>query len=176
MKYVVNEKNKINLAFDLAKEIVLNNLNPLFLCVGTDKVISDSLAPIVAELLKHKYKIKNKVVGDLIYNINSKNLKNAVSEIKKKYPYNTIFLIDSTLGSFEDLGDVIFKKDGSIAGGLNGHIEKIGEYSILGISSCYGATNKILLNGTRLSLILKMANFIADAINLSNILKNNVFN
>ena len=175
MQYVVNEKNKINFAFDLAKEIVLNNLNPLFLCVGTDKVISDSLAPIVAELLKHKYKIKDKVVGDLIYNINSKNLEITVKEIKKKYQHNTIFLIDSTLGNIEDLGDVILKKEGSIAGGLNGHKEKIGDYSILGISSCYGATNKILLNGTRLSLVFKMANFIADAINLANILKTNVF-
>lgn len=176
MKYIVNEKNKINLAFDLAKEMVVNNLEPLFLCVGTDKVISDSVAPIVATLLKHKYKITSKVIGDLIYNINAHNLKKAVTEIKEKYPKNTIILIDSTIGNIEDLGDVIFKKGGSIAGGLNGHKEKVGDYSILGISSCYGVTNKTLLNGTRLSLILKMANFIADAINFSNVLKNNVFN
>lgn len=175
MQYTINEQNKINLAFDIAKEIVANNMDPIFLCVGTDKVISDSLAPIVAELLKSKYQTSYKIIGNLIYNINAKNLKFALEEIKLKYPKKTLFLIDSTLGNLEDLGDIIFKKGGSIAGALNNFTEEVGDYSILGVCSCYGVNNHILLNGTRLSLVFKMANFIADAINLSNILKDSVF-
>ena len=175
MKYIVNEKNKINLAFDIAKEIVINNLKPLFLFVGTDKVISDSLAPITAEILKQKYNSNLIIVGDLVFNVNAKNLVKTTKEIKEKYPNHTVFLVDSTLGNCEDLGDVIFKKGGSIAGGLNNHKEIVGDYSILGVSSCYGSTNRILINGTRLGIVLKMADFIADAIHLSQDLKRTVF-
>lgn len=154
--------------FDLSKDnhkkfvySLLNSLRgkemPIFLCVGSDKFVCDSLAPIVGEMLTKKYNIPAYVYGNLDYNINAKNLIQAINYIETMHPKNPIVLIDATLD--DNVGRIKLCK-GSFAGmGKLLPLKKIGDLSILGVvgKRC-GDFN---LNSTNLSLVMKLATFIS---------------
>lgn len=136
---------------------------PVFLCVGSDKFICDSLAPIVGEFLTKKYNINAYVYGGLDYNINASNLNLAINYIETEHPRSQIILIDATLG--DNVGKVIVS-NGSFAGlGKILPIRKYGDFSILGVVGNKGRNFE--LNSTRLNLVVKLSKFIAKGIALA---------
>lgn len=133
---------------------------PVFLCVGSDKFVSDSLAPIVSELLIKKYNIPAYVYGGLDYNINATNLTQAINYIETMHPRNPIVLIDATLG--EHVGKVLLTSGGFCGMGKILPLKKVGDISILGV---VGKNHKNFdLNSTRLSLVVSQAKFISQTI------------
>lgn len=133
---------------------------PVFLCVGSDKVIADSLAPIVGEILVHKYNVPAYVYGGLDYNINATNLAFVTNYVECEHPRSQIILIDATLS--DNVGKVIVT-NGSFAGlGKILPIRKIGNFSILGVVGKKG--RNFALNTTRLQLVKTLAHFIAKGI------------
>jgi putative sporulation protein YyaC len=152
---------------DFAYEIYLKldrNYRPVFLCVGSDKFVCDSLAPIVGELLTKKYNINAYVYGSLEYNINAHNLTTAINYIESEHPYSQIILIDATLG--EDVGNVKITNGAYVSFGNLLPIKKTGDFSILGIVGKKGQSFN--LNSTRLGLVYSLANFIAKGIVMAN--------
>lgn len=156
-----------NLTKDEQKEFVYTLLGklrgkemPIFLCVGSDKFVCDSLAPIVAEMLTKKYNIPAYVYGGLDYNINAHNLVQAVNYIQTIHPSNPIVLVDATL---DDNVGAIKLTDGGYAGMARVlPLKKIGDLGILGV---VGSRHKDFnLNSTKLSLVLKLAEFISLSI------------
>lgn len=130
---------------------------PVFLCVGSDKFVCDSLAPIVAETLRQEFNIDAYVYGGLDYNINANNLMESVCYVETVHPHSPIVLIDATLG--DEVGKVSLN-DGSFAGfGRSLPIKKIGTLSILGVVARKG--KDFNLNSTRLKVVLDMARFIS---------------
>lgn len=130
---------------------------PVFLCVGSDKYVCDSLAPMVAEMLKKKYNVQAYVYGGLDYNINAQNLTEAVNYVETEHPHSTIVLVDATLG--DNVGKVCLS-NGSFAGlGRALPIRKIGQISVLGVVGKRG--RNFDLNSTRLKVITDLAQFIA---------------
>ena len=136
---------------------------PVFLCVGSDKFVSDSLAPIIAEKLKKEFNIRAYVYGGLDYNINAHNLVGAINYIETEHPHNVIFLIDATLG--ENVGHVRLTRGSYPASGKCLPIKKMGEYSILGVVGKNSA--RFDLNSTRLKLVMQLSDFISSAIAIS---------
>ena len=133
---------------------------PIFLCVGSDKYVCDSLAPIISEMLTKKYNIPAYVYGGLDYNINANNLIQALSYIETEHPNNPKVLIDATLG--DNVGKVILTS-GSYAGmGKVLPIKKIGNFSILGVVNHKYKTFD--LNSTKLKAVLEIAKFISKGI------------
>ena len=130
---------------------------PIFLCVGSDKFVIDSLAPIVAEKLKLEYNVPAIVYGGLSYNINRSNVMEAVNYIETMHSNSSIILIDASLG--DNIGEIELKK--GVFAGLGRCIpnRKIGNISILGIVGRKVADFN--LNSTRLRYIVDMADFIA---------------
>ena len=128
------------------------------MCVGSDKFVCDSVAPIVAEILKNEYNIDAFVYGGLDYNINATNLSEAVNYIETVHPSKHIVLIDVTLG--ENVGNVILR-DGSFPGmGKSLPIRKVGMTSILAVVARKVA--KFDLNSVKLRNVMNMARFIAQ--------------
>lgn len=130
---------------------------PVFLCVGSDKFVSDSLAPIVSEMLTKKYNIPAYVYGGLDYNINATNLTYAVNYIETMHPRNPIVLIDATLS--EDVGKIMLTSGGFAGLGKVIPIKRVGDISILGVVG--RKSQNFDLNSTRLKLILEEAKFIS---------------
>ena len=156
MLFENNSEDLMLFAYHL-REKIKGKKTPVFLCVGSDKWVCDSLAPMVAEILKEEYKINAYVYGGLRYNINATNLMEAVHYIECVHSDRDIILIDATIG--EDVGKVKLV-EGSYAGmGRCLPIKKVGVLSILGVV----ARGKVdfSLNCVRLGKVVGLSRFIA---------------
>ena len=70
----------------LLSELNLGQVPPVILCIGTDRMIGDSLGPLVGSLLARKRKARLLVYGTLSQPVHALNLDETLNEIKKKHP------------------------------------------------------------------------------------------
>lgn len=162
MDFSLSNKSLKNMAYELLN-IYRKEGMPVFVCVGSDKYVCDSLAPIVAENLKKVYNIRAYVYGGLDYNINGTNISQAINYIETEHPYNSIVIIDATLG--DTVGRVKLTTSCYPAGGRTLPIRKMGVHSILGVVG--RNTTNFDLNTTRLRSVIKLSEFISKAVAMS---------
>ena len=152
--------NKIDSVSSEIKNKINTKIKPVFMCVGSDKYVADSLGPIVGEMLKKKYNINAYVYGSLDYNINAKNLNLCYNYIRTIHPRSQVIVIDATLG--EDVGNIKIT-DGVYAG--MGNIiptQKFGDLSVLGVVGKAGKDFR--LNSVKMQLIVEMSKIISEAL------------
>lgn len=162
-------------AWQLAKQMTLfleefftDSRQLILLCIGTDRVTGDSLGPLVGHHLK-KRRLKNvEIYGTLKEPVHALNLKETVSHIKTVSPDIPILAIDASLGCKEHLGFVTIQK-GAINPGAGVHksLDAVGDLSITGIVNLSGSFEQMILQTTRLSTVVTMAECIATAIFLA---------
>ena len=141
---------------------------PVFMCVGSDRVVGDSLAPIVSEYLIKKFKINAYVYGTLKNPITAKNINSAYSFIKMKHKNSKIIVVDATLANEDDVNFVKLERFGVVpAGFFNGGSSVMGDYSILGVVGSKTLTDKMFLSSVRINSVLAMAYFIALSIDFA---------
>ena len=137
---------------------------PIFVCIGSDLVLGDSLGPLVGTLLRKK-NILPFVYGTLNYPITAKEVQYAKNYVKLMHKNSTIIAIDAAVGSSQDVGQIKVIDKGIKPGlGVKKDLEEIGDVSIIGIVSSKSENNYNLYNLTRLNLIYKMAERIAEGI------------
>lgn len=158
------EKNKNLVAISLTNELLLAREKPVFLCVGSDKVVGDCLGVLVGELLKTKYKINGFIYGDLDNSVNAKNLKETIKKIKNNHPKSPIVLIDAILGEVDEVGQIKFYKSGAIPGGEFNSGTMVGDYSILAVVNAKGMDSLNFIKSVRLKTVVGMAEFVAESI------------
>ena len=152
-------QNLKDLAYAIYSQIY-SHKKPVFMCVGTDKVVADSLAPIVAEILRKKYTINAFVYGGINHNINATNLIECYNYITTIHSESHIVLVDAGLG--DNVGCVSVGS-GAYAGlGKNLPNIKFGNTSILGIVG--SSSRDFNLHTVKLKQILDMAEFISKSI------------
>lgn len=166
-----NSKKKelsLKMGLDLAY-LIRNEKEPIvIMCVGSDKVVGDSLAPIVGEYLTKKFKIKAYVYGTLKNPITAQNVVSAYNFIKIRHAKSKIVIIDATLSDSENINFVRLENNGIIPAGYFKNGNKImGDISILGIVGSNILTDKTFISGVRINLVVNMAFFIANAINFA---------
>ena len=158
------DKNKNLVAMSLVNELLTKEEKPVFLCVGTEKVVCDSVGVVVGEILKTKYKINGYVYGDFDNNVTAKNLLETVKNIKIQHPNSPIVLIDGILGENHEIGQVKFYPYGAIPSGVFHKGCLIGDYSILAVVDNKGIDGLSLLSSVKLGVVIRMAEFIAESI------------
>lgn len=105
------------------------NCEVIFFCIGTDRVIGDSLGPITGSLLIDKFG-KDIVYGDLYNNITYKNIEEKINEIKLKNKNPFIVAIDAALSTKENIGK-IFVDDGiNFGNSLGKNLSKVGDVGV----------------------------------------------
>ncbi len=166
-----NSKNKelsLKMGLDLAY-LIRNEIEPVvFMCVGSDKVVGDSLAPIVGEYLTKKFKIKAYVYGTLKNPITAQNVVSAYNFIKIRHAKSKIIMIDATLSDVEKINFVKLENNGIIPAGYFKNGNKImGDISILGVVGSNILTEQTFVSGVRINLVVGIAFFIATAINFA---------
>ena len=166
-----NSKNRelsLKMGLDFAY-LIRNEKEPIvFMCVGSDKVVGDSLAPIVGEYLTKKFKIKAYVYGSLKNPITAINVLSAYNYIKVKHPKSKLIIIDATLSDEENINFVRLENNGIIPAGYFKNGNKImGDISILGIVGSNILTDKTFISGVRINSVINIAYFIANAINFA---------
>ena len=140
----------------------------IFFCIGTDRVIGDSLGPIIGSLLIDRFGKEN-VYGDLYNNVTYKNIVSTLDKIKTEYDNPFIIAIDAALSTDKNIGK-IFVDDGINFGDcLWKNINKIGD---LGIKVVVGKDyndpklNFYCLQNIPLSKILKLSKKTFEGISL----------
>lgn len=142
----------------------------IILCVGSDRSTGDSLGPLVGYKLKPLLSIYKEIIvtGTLDDPVHAKNLEEKIDIINKNYTNPFIIAIDASLGQFNKIGYINIKNGPLRPGlGVNKKLPHIGHISITGVVNVGGMMEYVVLQNTRLSLVMKMAEVISRSIFLS---------
>lgn len=110
--------------------------NILFLCIGDSNIIGDSLGPLIGSFIKKnkssiKRNINIEVIGTMEIPIGYKKINNIIKNIEED---TFIIMIDSALGSENNIGKIIIDSSNLCAGkGLNKGKCLNGDITIRGI-------------------------------------------
>ena len=114
--FIIKLKRKISYS---TKEIV-------FVCIGSNKIIGDSIGPRIGSLLKQNTKLQ--IYGDMNNNISKyEEIKNISNKLKNKF----VIAIDSALSDYDDIGEIyVTNKRLKLAEGMNLNKGTIGDLCI----------------------------------------------
>lgn len=140
------------------------NKKPIFICIGSDLVLGDSLGPLVGTFLKNK-NIGSYIYGTLNFPITAKEVEYAGTYLKQMHPNSITIAIDAAIGESDDVGIIRVLDKGLKPGlGVNKKLGTVGDLSIVGVVASKSTQNYNLFNLTRLNLVYKMAETIASGI------------
>lgn len=169
MEYSFNVYNSLASGGEvLALKRILPELTdaPVIVCIGSDLSVGDSLGPVTGTKLKEKLKGYNVYVyGTLAKPITAHEVKYTNQFIKSTHPNSTIIAIDAAVGAAGDIGLIKVAKRGIKPGsGANKRLAKVGDVSIMGIVAEKSLFNYSLFSSTRLNIVYKMAEIIAEGV------------
>ena len=145
-------------------EINKQNKPLLILCIGSDLIVGDSLGPLIGTLLTKK-NIPAFVYGSLSNPITAKEVNYAKTYLSSMHPKSMVVAVDAAVGDTDDVGTIRVLEKGIKPGlGVNKNLKSIGDCSIIGIVAPKQKENHSLYNLTRLGLVYKMAEQIANGI------------
>ncbi len=139
--------------------------NFVIVCIGTDRSTGDSLGPLTGYKLKNLRYDNVHICGTLDDPVHAKNLSDVMENIKKVYKRPYIVAIDACLGTMEHVG-YITVGEGSIkpGAGVSKELSPVGDMYITGIVNFGGFMDFLILQNTRLNIVMKMAELISTGI------------
>jgi putative sporulation protein YyaC len=170
------ESSKPEATYKLSKE--LENLlakntysfnDIIVFCIGTDRSTGDCLGPLVGDKLSKIRLLHNVTVfGTLKEPVHAKNITEYTERIYDTFEHPFIIAIDASLGKTENIGKInLFRGPIFPGSGVNKNIIPVGDLSITGIVNISGFMEYIILQNTRLSLVMQMADIISMALYIS---------
>lgn len=140
----------------------------VFVCIGTDRSTGDALGPLVGSRLK-KYSFSDiHLFGTLDQPVHAMNLDATLQQIQSEYAHPYIVGIDACLGQAASVGCIQLGtgllKPGA---GVNKELPSVGDIHITGVVNVGGFMEYFVLQNTRLSLVMNMAETIAKGIYIS---------
>lgn len=134
-------------------------------CIGTDKAIFDSLAPLTGTFIKENNK-DIIVYGTLEYPIHALNITTRLKEINDNHKNSYVIGIDACLG--EKVGEITLRdKPIAPAKGVGKTLPEVGDCSIIGITKDENCEFLFTSSNTRLSLVYDMAKSISKIIEIT---------
>lgn len=157
----------------LARELgrCLDTHNPdrhrptVVLCIGTDRSTGDSLGPLVGTKLKDLARGLLHIYGTLDEPVHATNLTNTMAIIYKNHVNPFIIAIDACLGRLDSVGYISLGQGPLKPGaGVKKDLPEIGDIHLSGIVNVGGYMEFLVLQNTRLSLVMQMANRISSSL------------
>ncbi|WP_221567501.1 spore protease YyaC [Alkalihalobacillus sp. TS-13] len=142
----------------------------VIVCIGTDRSTGDSLGPLVGTKLKAKHSAHYEVYGTLEEPVHAVNLEERLEEIKGKHLNPFIIGIDACLGKLSSVG-MVSLGEGPVKPGaaVKKQLPPVGDIHLTGIVNVSGFMEYFVLQNTRLNLVMKMADLIAEGIYLASV-------
>ena len=160
---VFNKYSKTGI-FQALSEYNAKKNTPIIVCIGSDLVLGDSLGPLVGTFLRQK-NVGAYVYGTLNQPITAKEVEYAKTYISLMHPNSVVIAVDAAIGNGDDIGLIKIMNKGIKPGlGVDKKLGTIGDIGIIGIVAEKSLQNFNLYNLTRLNLVFKMAEVIADGI------------
>lgn len=140
--------------------------HPIILCIGTDRSTGDSLGPLtgwrLAPLLKG---LGAQLYGTVDEPVHAVNLEEIMKEIKPKAFRQPVIAVDACLGQVSSPGTILVENSPLRPGiGVRKNLPSVGDISISGIVNVGGFMEFQVLQNTRLSLVMRMAQLIANSL------------
>jgi putative sporulation protein YyaC len=158
---------------DLSRAITsrVRQINPkqnrplVLLCIGTDRSTGDCLGPLVgSKLILEKQNIFH-IYGTLEHPVHASNLEETMTKICQDIENPIIIAIDACLGNINNVGWINIGTGSLKPGaGVKKSLPCVGEIHITGIVNVGGFMEYLVLQNTRLNLVMQMANLIADGL------------
>ncbi|KAF0825669.1 spore protease YyaC [Cytobacillus firmus] len=144
--------------YSTSREIVI-------LCIGSDRSTGDSLGPLAGKVLKEK-NIPYPVYVTLKEPVHALNIKKVLKEIKETHHDPFIFGIDACLGDERQIGYILIREGSFIPGNaVKRALPSVGDYHLKAIVNTLDPLSPVhSLNSTRLYMVLKLAEIIAEII------------
>lgn len=135
----------------------------VILCIGTDRSTGDSLGPLTGSKLR-SFNPYPYIYGTLDEPVHASNLHDNIQIIQTRFNNPFIIAVDACLGRLESVGCISLGR-GSLKPGaaVNKDLPAVGNAYVTGIVNVSGFMEHLVLQSTRLSLVMKMADTIAHA-------------
>ncbi|MTI83517.1 MAG: spore protease YyaC [Firmicutes bacterium] len=140
----------------------VNKTRPvILLCIGTDRSTGDCLGPLVGSKMSTSGQEFFKVFGTLDQPVHASNLGGKLKEIQDNYQDPFIIALDACLGNLDNVGCITIG-DGSLqpGAGVNKRLPPVGHIHITGIVNVGGFMEYIVLQNTRLNIVMRIADTI----------------
>ena len=137
------------------------------LCIGTDRSTGDSLGPLTGTKLK-TMNLYPYVYGTLDEPVHATNLPSMVSFIQSSFAKPFIIAVDACLGKLENVGFVSLGQ-GPVKPGaaVNKDLPAVGNAYITGVVNVGGFMEHLVLQSTRLNLVMRMSDTIAHGLSFA---------
>ena len=162
-----------NAAGDLAAFLtgLLGELNPssfrpvVLLGIGTDRSTGDSLGPLVGSRVNELAPGLLPVFGTLDDPVHAVNLAEKTEAIQNAFPFPLIIAVDASLGQPQNVGAITIGRGHLKPGtGVHKDLPPVGDIFITGVVNIGGYLEYLVLQNTRLGLVMKMADCTARAV------------
>lgn len=137
----------------------------VLLCIGTDRSTGDALGPLTGTRLRALGLPASCVYGTLDDPVHATNLKDILTSIETGHHHPLLVPIDACLGKVDRVGNVNIRY-GTLSPGtaVKKDLPAVGEFHISGNVNVSGFLEHMVLQNTRLSVVMNMADIIARAV------------
>ncbi|KYZ75730.1 sporulation protein [Anaerosporomusa subterranea] len=157
--------------FDLASGIrlLVREVKPVgrevvVVCIGSDRSTGDSLGPLTGSKLQSLHRYPH-VFGTLDEPVHATNLAETLDRLHRQFESPFLIAVDACLGRLDSVGCVTIGKGALKPGAaVKKELPPVGDVYVTGIVNVGGFMEHLVLQSTRLQLVMKMAETIASAI------------
>lgn len=137
----------------------------LFFCIGTDRSTGDSLGPLTGTRLVSLGIDSSRVWGTLDSPVHAANLQESINRALAAFANPYIVAVDACLGRLESVGTITATRGPLRPGtGVSKTLPQVGHAHITGIVNVGGYMEYMVLQNTRLHLVMRMAEVIGCAL------------
>jgi putative sporulation protein YyaC len=135
------------------------------ICIGTDRSTGDALGPLVGSQLEKMDGSRLRIYGTLDEPVHAVNLQATLNQMQRELKHPRVIAVDACLGQLSSVGWIQVGSGPLRPGaGVNKRLPEVGQVHITGIVNVSGFMEYFVLQNTRLSIVMKMADIIANAI------------
>jgi len=137
----------------------------VIVCVGTDRSTGDSLGPLVGSSLAREASPHYELFGTLEEPVHAMNLSETLQKIHRSFRSPFVIAVDACLGQVSSVGCIQLGPGPVRPGaGVNKELPPVGDIHITGIVNVGGFMEYFVLQNTRLNLVMKMSEIIAQSL------------
>ncbi|KFN11990.1 putative sporulation protein YyaC [Paenibacillus macerans] len=137
----------------------------VIICIGTDRSTGDCLGPLVGTSLAKYNSPEFHLFGTLDEPVHAMNLKDTLELIDRTFADPFIIGIDACLGQTSSVGSIQVVQGPLRPGaGVNKELPPVGDIHLTGIVNVGGFMEYFVLQNTRLSLVMRLADIIANCV------------
>ena len=150
---------------DLTSRLLTEDDDLIVLCIGTDRCTGDALGPLIGSRLLEDGLPHVHIYGTLEHPVHATNLEETLAKLKERHKQAKIIAIDACLGRIDNIGRIIVGRGPLKPGaGVNKDLPPVGDLYITGVVNVGGFMDYLVLQNTRLYLITRLANVIAEGL------------